>query len=235
MKNTDNVILSGVPLYCFEDKNKTDKPIAFGTGFIIDMPDFDYLFTAAHVINNTKGKWAILKEYIVGRGPEYVVLGQFYFHSTINIKNYSINEIDFSFTKIPFKLDYFYQEISPPGYINVSKPKIKYLLQQITTPNIDNNYGFAGHIKPKIIENYAIDTVYQLHFDYKFKETRGWTHVFEPPVKHPGNEFYHGCSGAPIIDEDNNIASLLTGGDIDKNEIYGINLGKVLIGFEELK
>jgi len=74
MKNVDDVLLSSVPLYCFEDVYKTDKPIGFGTGFIIDMPNCDYLFTAAHVANKNKGRWAILREYLAGKGPEYVML-----------------------------------------------------------------------------------------------------------------------------------------------------------------
>jgi len=228
MKNKDDIILSSVTLHRL---NEEIIPIGSGTGCIIDMPDCDYLFTVCHVANKTEGKLAILSEYIEGTGPKYVVLGQISFEFLMNVITREKEDIEFAFAKIPIKLDYFYQEIKPPSTINVSKKIRKYKLEQIKQPSTKNIYGFAGHTQHNIVDNYAIQSVFMTHFDYKYKKTEGWTHIFEPPVNHPGHEYYQGCSGAPIIDEENNIVSLVVWGDIEKNEIYGIDLEKAMIGF----
>jgi len=228
MKNTDDIILSSVHLHCLDEEI---NPIGFGTGCIIDLPYCDYLFTVFHVANKTEGRLAILSEYIEGKGPKYVVLGQFTFQCFINTKTGKKSDIEFAFTKIPNKYDYFYQDINISGNIKISKRIKKYKLQQIKQPDTNNSYGFAGHTQPTLIDNYAIETVYMYHLDYRYKKTDGWLHIFEPPVNHPGHKYYKGCSGAPIIDEENNIVSLLVCGDIEKNEIYGIDLGKALVGF----
>jgi len=104
-------------------------------------------------------------------------------------------------------------------------------LKQIKSPDINIQYGFVGHTENIIIENFAVESAYKPQLNYKYKETRNWTHVFEPPFNHPGHEYYRGSSGAPIIDEDNNVVSLLICGDIEKNEIYGVNLKMAIVGF----
>ncbi len=45
---------------------------------------------------------------------------------------------------------------------------------------------------------------------------------------HPGHEFFKGCSGAPIIGEDGKVVSLVSGGSLETNEIYGNNLSKCI-------
>lgn len=51
---------------------------------------------------------------------------------------------------------------------------------------------------------------------------------FKMPEKHPGHEWFKGCSGAPIIGEDGKVVSLVSGGCIKNNEIYGNNLSKCI-------
>jgi len=229
MKNINDVQLSSVPLHCLDNEN---QPVSFGSGCIIEMPDCDYLFTVFHVAINKCGRWAIAREYIKGKGLEYVLLGQFTCQRIINIiKPEKTFDLEFAFTKIPFKKDYVYQEINPPNNISISKVRNKYKLQQIKLPDIKNIYGFSGHTDHIIVENFAITSKLMYHLDYKFLETREWLHVFKPPINHPGHIYYKGCSGAPIIDKNNNIVSLLICGDIERNEIYGVNLYKAITGF----
>jgi hypothetical protein len=226
--NSDDVLASSVTLHRLDEKN---IPIGLGTGCIIDMPDCDYLFTVYHVAKKKKEKLAILVEYVEKQGPKYVVLKNFTFQSVINIKTGKKENVEFAYTRIPNKYDYFHQEISPFGNVITSKQIAKYKLQQIKTPTTNKGYAFVGHTQPEIIPNHAIHTVYMTHLDYEYKKTDGWKYIFEPPVKHPGHKYYKGCSGAPIIDDGNNIVSLLVGGNIRKNEVYGINLEKAMVGF----
>jgi hypothetical protein len=229
VKNIDDVILSGVNLHCLDENN---KPISIGTGCIIDMPDCDYLLTVFHVANKKDGRLAILSEYVEGKGQEYVVLGDFTYQCFINTKTGKRKDIEFAFAKIPYKYDYFYQEISPIGIVNRSKRIKKFKLHQIKEPSVNNNYGFAGHTQPSIIDNYAFQTHFIHHLDYKYNKTEGWAYIFEPPIEHPGHKYYKGYSGAPIVDENNNIVSLVICEDIGKNEIYGIDFEKAMIGFK---
>ncbi len=53
-------------------------------------------------------------------------------------------------------------------------------------------------------------------------------HYFKMPEKHPGHEWFKGCSGAPIIGEDGKVVSLVSGGCTETNEIFGNNLSKCI-------
>jgi hypothetical protein len=227
--NIENVTLSSVPLHCLD---KTMTPLGFGTGCIIESATCDYLFTVFHVAHKNIGKWSILCEYIPGTGSKYLQIdaGRFNFQSVFNVLTGLYFDVEFAFAEIP-KEGYYYQEIIPPCSIIKQIERKKFRLAQINPPQIGIDYGFCGQIKPSIIPNYAIDTQNYCHLDYRFKETRDWIQVFTPPIQHPGHDFYHGCSGAPIIDDNDNIVSLLICGDIDANEIYGVNLQKAIIGF----
>ena len=227
MKNIEDIKLYSVPLHRLKDKT----PIGIGTGCLVDMPDCDYLFTVFHVANAAEGNWGILKEFIVGQGQQYVVVKNFTNQFTINIETHEINDVEFAYKKLPEKFDYFYQNIDYTGMIETSKPIKKIKLQQIKKPNKKNIYGFAGHIQPTNIADKYFETRPVEYENYKYIKTDEWIHIFKPPFNHPGHEFYRGCSGAPIIDEKNNVVSLLVGGNIEKNEIYGVNLIMALTGF----
>lgn len=56
------------------------------------------------------------------------------------------------------------------------------------------------------------------------ERTEGVYHYFKLPVDHPGHEAFRGCSGAPIVGDDRRVVALVTGGDIDANEISGITI-----------
>jgi len=53
-------------------------------------------------------------------------------------------------------------------------------------------------------------------------------HYFKMPENHPGHECFEGCSGAPIIGEDGKVVSLVSGGCVETNEIFGNNLSKCI-------
>ena len=230
MKRKNDIKLNSVPLHCL---NNEKIPIGIGTGFIIDMPDCDYLLTAHHVINNIQGDLGILREFLPGKGPLYVVLKNFSYPYILDKKTNRIKSIvDFAYKKIPCKYDYSYQELIYPGIITISKPIKKFKIDQIKKPDTKSIYSFAGHTKPCNVANIIFDTVLMEHFDYKYIRTDELEYVFKPPIKHPGDDFYSGCSGAPIVDEENNLVSLLIRGDQEKDEIYGINFELAVTAFK---
>ncbi len=53
-------------------------------------------------------------------------------------------------------------------------------------------------------------------------------HYFKLPKNHPGHKIFQGCSGAPIIGKDGKVVSLVSGGCLEQNEIYGCNLQKCI-------
>jgi len=222
----ERVILSCVPIHILNDKM---QPISIGTGCIFEENDCDYIFTVFHVANINNGIFSILYEYVPEKGPMYLQIkgGRFNYIKTINLKNGVSENLEFAYAEIP-KLNYYYQELSYPDTIKKSLLRKKYKFNNINVPRKNIDYAFCGHIKPTIIGNYAFETINMCHFDYRFKETKDWYHLFETPVKHPGHEYYKGCSGAPVIDNDENLVSLIVRGDISTNEIYGIDLKRIL-------
>ena len=99
----------------------------------------------------------------------------------------------------------------------------------IGDPDKETIYGFSGEIMPELIpEQNAFVTDYRVYHGLRYDRRENDMHFFKMPEKHPGHEWFKGCSGAPIIGENGKVVSLVSGGCIERNEIYGNNLSKCI-------
>lgn len=220
--------ISSVPIHLL-DTNM--EPVNGGSGCLISYDDCDYIFTVYHVVKDAINglQCGLLIDYDpIKQKPRYALLGDK--DSFALIKNNSNNTfVEFAYKKINQKLTYKYEIIDPKNISNIleSHERIKYSFNQIKTPQKDVDYGFCGWTNPIKGSWYTLANN-TIHDNYKYKETRDFLHIFEPPIQHPGHVFYQGISGAPIIDESQNVVSLLVGGDTSKNEVWGIDLATML-------
>ena len=239
MDNFDRIKLSSVPLHSIQGAQC--KPIGIASGCIVQYPKNDYLLTVFHAVSKNVGTWAVLSEWIPGKGTKYIRVDGFTFQRLIKIdfKSEIINsfekndsgEIDFAFSVFPKGIENLYQEIGTDMRIHINEVRSKFEYTDIVQPNHDSSYGFSGQVMPRIIEDIAIETENKVYQDLKYLKTVDNYHYFELPYKHPGHEYFMGCSGAPIIDEQGNIVSLVCAGDTP-NLIIGINLDRFKIAIE---
>jgi len=143
--------------------------------------------------------------------------------------------LDFAYRKLSEEevsfLPIYYQEILPDGTVRHEEPRRILTTNLTTKPQRGKRYGFAGLTMPQfdayhLIQNLTVETY--LFFD----KEKGPFYLFNLGKTHPGHEFYSGCSGAPIIDEEGNLVSLVIGGDIKDNVIFGIDLSKYRVAID---
>jgi hypothetical protein len=215
-------------------------PTGMASGCIIQFQNEIWLLSVFHAVG--EDNWGIEIEFNKEKKNMLMLypLSGFSFLKSINIKTLKIDDVDFAFRKLTEKeqsyLPLKFQEISLDGKINNSVDKHIVETNLNVKPTDNHIYGFAGLVQGKYMENEGQITLqqsYTIETDLIYNsELDNGIYVFTLNKTHPGHEYYQGCSGAPIIDKEGNIVSLLIGGDIEKNEIYGINLNTYKIAIE---
>ena len=148
-----------------------------------------------------------------------------------------MENIDFAYTEIAKELRPQYQEISSTGEISCEIPKTIHKLSFDIKPPTNETYCFAGITQPSLLKGEEIPIlsgVLRIVKDLNFirEDGSGYIYVFKPQNPIEEHKYFQGCSGAPVIDSNGNIISLVTGGDIDKDEIYGVNLNRHKIAID---
>ena len=247
-------VLSFVSLKRLEPESL--KPVGMASGCIVKYRDFLWLLTVFHAVG--KGDWALEIRYDTSKKKMECLYPLPPFSFTF-LKELSLTDelkevlekrdatsfkdcldsspfVDFAFRRFRDgeleKLPPYYQEILPTGDIRYEERKRIFDTNLNNKPQKGRRYGFAGFTMPEfngyhLFQNLTIET------DLLFEKELGSFYVFKIHNKeHPGHEFYKGCSGAPIIDEDGNLVSIVVKGDKEKNFIYGINLAKYRLAID---
>jgi len=262
IKRMDNFqkscVLSFVSLKRLEKESL--KPIGLASGCIVKYKGFLWLLTVFHAVK--QGDWALeiryepykqkmkclyplshssfsfLKEISLNNELRKILEER----DTVSFKKHIDKSVflDFAFRRFKNseldKLPPYYQEILLDDTIRYEEKKRIFDTNLDNRPQKGKKYGFAGFTMPEfdgyhLIQNLTIET--NLLFEEEFKEEDGSFYLFKLHNKeHPGHEFYKGCSGAPIIDEDGNLVSLVVGGNKKENCIYGINLAKYKVAMD---
>ena len=245
-------VLSFVPLKRLEEK--TNKPIGMASGCIIFYKNSYWLLTVFHAVKD--GSWLLEIKYENERQgvkgllipySSFTFLKEIQFSDElkerlkeggITVFQRFLNEtsfLDFAYRKFSeeeiLQLPPYYQEILPDRTIRYEEPRRVLHADLSIKPQKEKRYGLAGFTMPQfdgyhLIQNLTIET--NLFFD----EEKEPFYIFKLGKTHPGHEFYKGCSGAPIIDEEGNLVSLVVGGDRKNSVIFGINLFKYRIAID---
>jgi hypothetical protein len=215
-------------------------PDEIASGCLINYLNKIFILTVAHAVST--GGWALKLEVT----PE---LQQKYFRPQYTFMKHGLinedaiqrqlsdlddlmlfpEEVDFAFAELPNTFEVFDQNlVQENDLIKIySRPKHIFNTDLQKIPEKGKKYSFFGEIKGKINhEKKQIITVLKLISDIEFLCSDGDFHYFNLPSNINDASDYQGCSGAPIFDENYELVSLVVGGSVGTNRLWGINLSK---------
>ena len=233
---------------------KTLMPKGFGSGCLVKFKEKELLFTVAHV-TDIQAATCILtgQPPVLNKTPMYSV-GGMWFLDKFDITKYEeqieklkttpdriedrdFGQVDFSFATLKHKINILQNEIKFSDFTVASGEKIVTPLTLTEQPSKEIEYGFFGRIKAKwmMLNNYPVLASQEVFYGgLKFTRKIGHYYEFELPNKINDNADFQGTSGAPIMDKDGNIVSLVTHGYEGADKIYGIALSDFKSGVEAM-
>ena len=228
-------------------------PQGIGSGCIIDYKDKEILLTAAHVTDIEAATCIVTEQPTInGQTPLYSV-GAMNYLEQFDITKYEeqieklksepdrIEEIDFgqidiSYATLMHKANFIQIEIEFEKF-NLKKSKKLLIKTDLTEkPSVEKEYGFFGRIKPLFFKDTPkgdiLETQQTLYSGLKFIQQIKNYYEFELLNPIQDNADFKGTSGAPIMDTDGNLVSLITHGYEGATKIYGIALADFKVGID---
>lgn len=228
-------ILSSIPINTINGSTQT--PCAMGSGCFVNYKGNLVFITVHHVIEEeTNITHGIVVDYDSENGT---LLCQFNDYSICAIGNLMNAKIDI----VDFAMKVFIDPM-PPCKLLINKSaegeferidRISLTSDFSISPTPHKEYGFCGLINGQLIQNETSLGLYS-HLAYydnvRYLESRDSYHVFFIENKNYSHSDFQGTSGAPIIDSDGNLVSLVMSGKMSStnpNEwlIYGVNLAEM--------
>ncbi len=218
------VVLTSVPLRKL-DINRL--PVGITSGCLIDYGHKRFILSVEHAVKkHLPQEWVIELGYDDEKGTEIYKPNYFNYLAEVRLSDESIKHIDFCYAEVPKDIVAYYQHINITGKTLSKVPRHIFSTRLELTPTREQIYAFSGQIFPEKVENHTLCTEVHVYPGMKYIGDDGEFHLFKLPVEHPGNEFFQGCSGAPIVDMDKNVVALVCSGDVDRNIIYGISVAR---------
>lgn len=246
-----------LPLISFNNKDNI-KIQRISSGFLLIKNNNIFLLGALHTfienINSDNEKFKtkyIGIELFTDIKNEKVVIfpfeqKQINYFSSFNLitKNEHLN--DLFLVKVPKKYIYKLRNTIVKNYIDKSQ-SIEHItiFNEIKEVNYRDKYYLAGNIKPSL--NYDKKTINQFSSsaDYlkisKIKKVLNMKFVnyienneliFNLNTNCKNVDEYQGCSGAPIVNQDNELVSIAIRVDCKNNQIIGINLKRLEVAID---
>lgn len=234
MKDGTYIERSSAQLVEVDEQN---HPIRIASGCIVSYKKRRFLLTVRHATGNN-GNWAIELEYDQARGMKLYRLGAMNYLKKLNLpKGYS-EDIDFAYVEIPNDLNVYRHFLSPQG-LTLRKEKVHiYSGEFDSLPNKEESYAFSGCVMPDISSNpYEIDRPFlyrefRCYESLKYERKDGDIFVFKLPFKHPGHKYFKGCSGAPVVDSENELTGLVCSGSTETGEIFVLSLPMIKMSLD---
>jgi hypothetical protein len=231
----------------------TMLPKGIGSGCIIDYKDKEILLTVAHVTHKDAGTCIVSGlPPVNGHTPLYSVGSMNYlekydvtkYEEQIEIlknkpernEDVDFGLIDFSYATLMHKADFIQNEIIFKEFTLKKSKKLLIKTDLKDKPSVEKEYGFFGRIKPLFFKGTPNGDIFETQeiFYGAVKFIRQIKHYYEFELLNPiqDNADFKGTSGAPIMDTDGNLVSLITHGYEGATKIYGIALADFKVGVD---
>ncbi|MFN5208512.1 MAG: hypothetical protein ACK5D8_03390 [Bacteroidota bacterium] len=225
----ENIVLASIPLWKYDN----EIPIANASGCLIKYKGKLFIISIAHS-SIAESTWNVGANDVEEKNGE---LGTTYqpvdmqslsqFQLVTETNNFTEPKIvDFTYRKLPedFKSTHCIGIINQNEIIQSDRTVFETDLD--FEPSISDKYGFYGKVKFKGVTGRHMNFEHRLESNLKYLRTEDEFLVFELPHKYGSHSKYIGCSGAPIIDTNNNVVALVSFGLRSTNCIYGIDIRK---------
>lgn len=203
-------------------------PSGHASACLIDYRGKRILLTAAHATRDG-GSWAVQTRYIPGKSTQLYGLGALHYLREVRLgEEAAERDIDFAYVVVPDEVAPQRQEIDPVSRkVTGQAPITIHSAPFAAEPTSEDRFGFCG--LTKLVEERHPGQVYvsgdlQVVGDMTFLRAEDDWLVFKLPTKHPGHEYFRGCSGAPILNGAGLPVALVCEGREETDEIYGVSL-----------
>lgn len=220
-----------------DDPRHPTEPNDTASGFVFAKGEKRYLVTAGHVARKA-GPW--FWEYAMPqhRGCLLVPAGPFIHYRAATIADGRMSILEGAVPPADFAWTSFDSENLRQRLAEFAGPKTElsvtcYQGPQDTVVVPGTTCVFAAYNRASLTQPYLLREATAQDLVLRSVNQQGH-HVFEPVGGHWGHEFYRGASGAPIVNEEGKVVSVLVGGDSIANEIYGQPFPEIagLAGFD---
>lgn len=237
---TNKVIRSSLRL---RRLNEELMPTACGSACIVNYTGKTVVLTVAHNTVDQKN-WAIETKYVPSlRKTELFQIGAMNFAVKATIQFSGSQPIGFG---QPSLVDFAHKIVTNPptpqqqelyvnGLIKSSVETIRLDTNLQCIPNSELEYGFYGQIKGDLSDS-ILKWKGRLEMGMKYLGIDGELYLFETREKNLTDADYEGCSGAPILDSNGELVSLVKAVDSKNGMVQGVKLPecKVLIDVQML-
>ncbi|WP_320051761.1 hypothetical protein [uncultured Acetobacteroides sp.] len=225
----ENIVLSSVPLW------KYDKqiPIANASGCLINYKNNVFLVSIAHA-SIAESEWNVEVKAVEKVGDHFGTILQpikmqplAEFKITPNGTGFTEPKIvDFTYRKVSdtFKSTHCLGIINQNQLMESDRTVFSTNFQDI--PSEEKKYGFYGKVKFNGVKGKLMDFQHRIESDLEYIGKKDEFYVFRLSHKYGSHANYVGCSGAPIIDQDNKVVALVSYGVKSENCIYAIDIAK---------
>lgn len=222
------VLVTSFPLRRLDE---SDMPVGFASGCLVDYRGKRFLLSVQHAVTMQSKDWIVDLGYSSKHGTAFYKPNSFNYIAEFRRGKSLLREIDFCYTEVPSDLTGVYQYATPRGIFD-ERPRHIFQADLTDIPVTTQIYAFSGEVKPEQHGPQAMAFEKQVYPGLRYLYTEGEFHVFQLPVKHPGHEYFRGCSGAPIVDMNRKVVALVCDGDADKGIIRGVSLARYKFAFD---
>lgn len=199
-------------------------PESFGTGFLIDYRGKRLLLTAAHVVQRGETNWHALVDIAPEGGFELHCLGTGMIYCGNMTKGSKLlQDIDVCFMEMPNDFQAWSRPTSP-HFTGAASLRTIFQIRDFQKPDATSAYGFAGRVQHDRGER-EIWSNTRIFPNLCFVDMHQEFASFLLPVEHPGDDYFQGCSGAPVVDESlTPVALICRRGEFIENSIDAVAL-----------
>jgi len=179
------------------------------------------------VFHATKDKtnWAVEVKSNFKTGTYLKELGLMGAAVESNINSENIDRVDFSYNTLPNDFKSYHQVIDDETGCIYEHERVILDSAFDNKPSKENQYSFFGQTEFRFQDKYVIPQS-KLIMNMQYVAEEDQYYVFKLPFSHPGHEYFRGTSGAPVLDNNGNLVSLVCKGDKEKDLIFGLKLNK---------
>ena len=224
-------LLTSIALIQLDQKG---LPINVGCGTMLDHAGFRYILSVEHVVKQGTSGWAVVVQQEGNGQLEYHRPNMFSYVGEFRRSTTAIRLLDLCVAKVPPSLNTWFENRTPRGLFD-KRPHHVFSSDAIATPDPDQIYGFAGHVRTEQHGANVFVSDMVVYPGLVYSHSQDEFHFFKLPVNHPGHDAFYGCSGAPIVDFNRKLVAIVVGGDVKEGTIHGIAIQRVLPNLEFLE